>query len=115
MSFHEEEVWTNLTTHRVLITQKLRVDRSLLFDYLRSKLVFDSEDCELIRAEKTNERKAGKLLDVLLTKGKDGLVHFVDVLQLINPALYEKLTGVKATTSKAIMPLNRLKFLITHY
>lgn len=100
MKFNVEEVWENLSSHRVQVVQELRVDRALLFDYLRSKGVFDSEDCELVQAEKTNERKAGKLLDILQTKATKSLVHFLDVLQLLNPSLYENLTGQRATTSK---------------
>ena len=96
-----DEVWENLRSHRVQVVQELRVDRTLLFEFLRSKAIFDSEDCELVQAEKTNERKASKLLDILQTKGTESLVHFLDVVQLLNPAIYEKLTGQKATTSKS--------------
>ena len=100
MNFNVEKMWETLQSHRVQIVQELRVDRTLLFDHLRSKAVFDSEDCELVQAEKTNERKAGKLLDILQTKGTENLVHFLDAVQLLNPVIYEKLTGQKATTSK---------------
>ena len=100
MNFNVDEVWENLRTHRVLVVQELREDRTLLFDYLRSKAVFDSEDCELVKAEKTNERKASRLLDILQAKSAESLVHFLDVVQLLNPSLYEKLTGHKATASK---------------
>ena len=100
MNYNVQEVWANLRSHRVQVVQELRVDRTLLFDYLRSKEVFDSEDCELVNAEKTNERKASRLLDILQTKATESLVYFVDVLQLLNPSLYEKLTGYKATASK---------------
>ena len=100
MSFNVDEVWVNVTTHRVQVVQELRVDRTLLFDYLRSKAVFDSEDCELVQTEKTNERKASRLLDILQTKATESLIHFLDVVQLLNPGLYETLTGQKATASK---------------
>lgn len=100
MNFSAEEVREKLTSQRVQIVQGLRVDRSILFDHLRSKSVFDNEDCEIVQAEKTNERKASKLLDILETKGMESLEHFLDVLQLLNPGLYEKLTGQKATASK---------------
>ena len=98
-NFHMDDVWENLRSQRVQVVQELRVDRTLLFDYLRSKAVFDSEDCELVQAEKTNERKAAKLLDILRTKGTESLVHFLDVVQLLNPGIYEKLTGQRATAS----------------
>jgi len=100
MSFDVDKVRENIRTHRVQVVQDLRVDRTLLFDYLRSKAVFDSEDCELVQAEKTNERKASRLLDILQTKSSESLVHFLDVVQLLNPGLYEKLTEHKATSSK---------------
>ena len=100
MNFTVEEVWENLRCHRVQIVQELRVDRTLLFDYLRSKAVFDKDDCEIVLAEKTNERKASHLLDILETKATEGLQHFLDVLQSLNPGLYEKLTGQKPTASK---------------
>jgi len=100
MNSSADEVREKLTSHRVQIVQELRVDRTILYDHLRSKGVFDNEDCEIVQAEKTNERKASKLLDILETKGTEGLEHFLDVLQLLNPGLYEKLTGQKATASK---------------
>jgi len=100
MSFNVDEVWANIATYRVQVVQELRVDRTLLFDYLRSKAVFGREDCELVQAEKTNVRKASRLLDILQTKATESLVHFLDVVQLLNPGLYEKLTGHKATASK---------------
>ena len=99
MNFHIEELWENLRSQRVQVVQELRVDRTLLFDHLRSKEVFDTEDCELVQAEKTNERKASKFLDILQTKGTENLMHFLDVVQLLNPGIYEKLTGQRATAS----------------
>lgn len=98
MNFNADEAWENLRIYRVLVVQELRVDRTLLFSYLQSKGVFDGEDCELVLVEKTNERKASKLLDILYTKGTKGLMHFLDVVQLLNPGIYEKLTGHRATT-----------------
>ena len=89
-----------LDTNRVEIVQRLQLDRTFLFDYLRSKKIFDLGDCELIGAEKTREQKAGKFLDVLITKGEEGYNHFIDAIQLLNPSLYERITGEKATASE---------------
>jgi len=89
-----------LDTNRVEIVQRLQLDRTFLFDYLRSKNVFDRGDCDLVYAEKTREQKAGKFLDVLISKGEDGYYHFIDAVQLLNPSLYEKITGEKATARK---------------
>lgn len=89
-----------LTFNRFKIVQQLQVERSFLFDYLLSKNVFDRDDYDLVRAEKTRERKAVKVLDIIETKGPEGFNHFKDALQLINPNLYEIITGEKATVSK---------------
>lgn len=89
-----------LDANRVEIVQRLQLDRTFLFDYLRSKKIFDLGDCDLVRAEKTREQQAGKFLDVLITKGEEGYRHFIDAIQLLNPSLYEKITGQKATASE---------------
>ena len=89
-----------LTKHRLLIVQNLQVDRMFLFDYLISKKSFDKTDYELILAEKTSESKAGKFLDILAMKGENAFCHFLDVLQVINPNLYEMMTGESATKRK---------------
>ena len=89
-----------LTKHRLLIIQHLQMDRRFLFDYLISKSCFDKTDFELIQAEKTSESKAGRFLDILGMKGESAFHHFIDALQLLNPNLYEILTGESATKSK---------------
>lgn len=95
-----EEHLKILLRNRFKIVQHLQVERSFLFDYLLSKNVFDRDDYDLVRSEKTREKKAGKVLDIIETKGQEGFEHFKDALQLINPSLYETLTGEKATVRK---------------
>ena len=90
-----------LVKHRPLIVRILQPDRTLMFDYLRSKGILDEEDCELICAEKTPQQKVGKFLDTLATRGPDAYQHFVEALQLESPFLYEKLTGEKPSESKS--------------
>ena len=102
MSSEEEEFIDVLETNRFEIVQRLQTDRTFLFDYLRSKNVFDSGDYDLVLAEKTRERKAGKFLDVLMTKGRTGYNHFIDAIQVSNAGLFEKLTGEKASSRKYI-------------
>ena len=89
-----------LESKRVELVAGLHLERTFMFDYLRSKSVFDGGDCELICVEKTRERKANKFLEILSTKGKSGFDHFIDGLQLSNPRLFEQVTGEKATASK---------------
>ena len=100
VEMEEESFKEILETNRVEIVQRLQLDRTFLFDYLRSKAVFDCGDCELVHAEKTREQKAGKFLDIIQTKGENGYSHFIDAIQLLNPWLYEKITGEKSTASK---------------
>lgn len=102
MSLDElDESFTDiLTKHRLLIVQNLQVDRTFLFDYLISKKTFDKTDYELIQAEKTSESKAGRFLDILAMKGESAFCQFLDVLQVVNPNLYEMMTGESATKSK---------------
>lgn len=101
MSSDEESEFIDiLETNRFEIVQRLQADRTFLFDYLRSKNVFDSGDYDLVLAEKTRERKAGKFLDILMTKSRNAYNHFLDALQVSNPGLFEKLTGEKSTSRK---------------
>jgi len=101
-----------LDANRVEIVQRLQLDRTFLFDYLRSKNVFDRGDCDLVYAEKTREQKAGKFLDVLISKGEDGYYHFIDAVQLLNPSLYEKITGEKATARPSPLMMGRENFFL---
>lgn len=91
-----------LTKHRLLIVQHLRLDRTFLFDYLISKSCFDKTDFELVQAEKTSESRASRFLDILSMKGESAFNHFIDALQILNPNLYEMLTGESATKSKRL-------------
>lgn len=100
MSDTMDEHMKILNRNRFVIVQQLQVERSFLFDYLLSKNVLDRDDYDLVRSERTREQKAAKVLDIIETKGQDGFNHFKDALQLINPNLYETMTGEKATVSK---------------
>ena len=87
-----------LETKRVEIVHCLNFERTLLLSYLRSKRVFDVDDCEHIMAEKTNRGRAGKLIDFLLKKDSEAYEYFLDVIQVDNANLYETLTGEKASS-----------------
>lgn len=108
----EETFEDVLERNRVEIVQCLQLDRTFLFDYLRSKAVFDIGDCDLVHAERTREQKAGKLLDILMTKGNEGYSHFVDAIQLLNPHLFEKITGEKATARPSPLMIGRENFFL---
>lgn len=93
-----------LESKRFDIVQNLQVQRTFVFDYLRSKGVLDGEDCELIHSEKTTSRQIGKFIDILARKGPHAYNYLLESLQLENPVLYEKLTGEKANASKCLTP-----------
>ena len=78
-----------LNTSRVEIVEDLLVDDVL--NFLRSKMVFDLEDTELIRAEKTSRRQAEKLLDLLETKSDAAFYDFRESLEEPYPHLVELL------------------------
>ena len=92
-----------LETKRVEIVQCLNFERTLLLNHLRSKRVFDVEDCQHIMAEKANRARAGKFIDFLLMKGSEAYQHFLDVIQVENANLYESLTGDKATSRECFV------------
>lgn len=94
-----------LIRNRFHLVQHLQVERPFLLNYLLSESIFDRNDYDLVCSEKTREQKACKVLDILETKGENGFKHFKDALQLINPNLYETLTGEKATFRKNIMSI----------
>lgn len=99
----EEHFKEIMTKNRVEIVQSLPLERSFLFDYLLSRSVFDRNDCDLVQAEQTRERKASKFIDVLETKGREAFVHFINALQPISPGLYELVTGERATKGRLVM------------
>ena len=63
-----------------------------ILPFLRSKFVFDSEDVELIRTEKTARRRAEKVLDILPSKGFEAFNYFFDSLVDKYPHLAQILT-----------------------
>lgn len=78
-----------LTENRVEIVEDLLVDDVL--NFLQSKMVFDSHDVELIKAEKTSRRQAEKLLDLLSTKSDAAFYCFRESLEEPYPHLVELL------------------------
>lgn len=72
-------------THRqLLIGNRSKVVEDLLVEdvltELRSKFILDQDDCELIQSEKTSRQKAGKLLDLLPSKGFGAFSAFYESL-----------------------------------
>lgn len=87
-----------LIANRVEIVEDLLVDDVL--NFLQSKMVFDVHDTELIRAEVTSRRQAGKLLDLLETKNDAAFYHFRKALEEPYPHLVEYLQENAAAPRK---------------
>lgn len=87
-----------LIANRVEIVEDLLVDDVL--NFLQSKMVFDVHDTELIRAEVTSRRQAGKLLDLLETKNDAAFHHFRKALEEPYPHLVEYLQENAAAPRK---------------
>lgn len=68
-----------LTSKRAQIVDDLLVDDIL--PYLMGELVFKDDDRQIINAELTDLLKAGKCLDLLVTRGDNAFGHFVDSLR----------------------------------
>ena len=85
-----------LVSNRVAIVEDLLVDDVLI--HLQSNFVFDDNDVELIRSEKTSKRQAEKLLDFLVEKGDQAFGHFLSALSDPYPYLAELLQGQDGQT-----------------
>ena len=60
------------------LVRDLQQDR--LFAFLRSKRVFDQEDCEEINSERTTRKKNEAFLDILRKRGQSGFDYFCEAL-----------------------------------
>mgnify|MGYP001792707736 CR=1 FL=1 len=93
-----ETNYSKLILNRVEIVEDLLVEDVL--NFLRSTYVFDSEDAELIKSEKTSKRQAEKLLDLLSTKSNAAFYHFRTSLGEGYPHLVELLDEEVAAPRK---------------
>jgi hypothetical protein len=91
-----------LTSNRVAIVEDLLVDDVLA--QLFSNFVFDDNDKELIRSEKTSKRQAEKLLDLLVKKGDQAFEHFLSALKDPYPHLAERLQEDDGDPGKPRLP-----------
>lgn len=92
----QDDLFPLLEKHRVEIMDSIDTEKQFLQCYLRSKLVFDDEDCERISNGETRRERAVKLLNILALKGQEACKHFIDALEFESPTLYEKITGKTA-------------------
>ncbi|XP_064127955.1 caspase recruitment domain-containing protein 14 [Loxodonta africana] len=96
MALDEEHLWEMLDSHRCRIL--CSVCPSRLTPYLRQARVLGQLDEEevLHSPRLTNTAmRAGHLLDLLKTRGKNGAIAFLESLKFHNPDVYTLLTGLQ--------------------
>ncbi|XP_069511292.1 caspase recruitment domain-containing protein 14 [Ambystoma mexicanum] len=90
----EEALWEMIERHRYKIVRYMSPGR--LTPFLRQARVIDHLDEEevLHNPRLTNSAmRAGHLLDLLRTRGKNGAIAFLESLKLHKPEIYTKITG----------------------
>ncbi|VDI75339.1 Hypothetical predicted protein [Mytilus galloprovincialis] len=73
-------------------------DPFVVFDIMRSKAVFTMDDQERVMNmyPPTRRARAGQFLDILLTKGDNGVKIFIEVLEYDYPHVYKLITNKDA-------------------
>ncbi|TUB19707.1 Caspase recruitment domain-containing protein 11 [Bagarius yarrelli] len=94
----EETLWENVEKNRYILCRYINPNK--LTSYLRQCKVIDEQDEDevlnsLLLQTKTN--RAGRLLDILHTRGQRGYLVFMESLELYYPDLYKMVTGKEPT------------------
>ncbi|XP_036409507.1 caspase recruitment domain-containing protein 11 [Megalops cyprinoides] len=95
---NEEVLWENVESNRYILSRYL--NPSKLTPYLRQCKVIDEQDeDEVLNSYMLVSRvnRAGRLLDILHTKGQRGYVVFLESLEFYYPDLYKLVTGKEPT------------------
>ncbi|XP_048870286.1 caspase recruitment domain-containing protein 11-like isoform X4 [Brienomyrus brachyistius] len=90
----DEMLWENVENHRYTLSR--HINSSKLTPYLRQCKVIDEQDeDEVLYSHMLVSRvnRAGRLMDILRTKGQRGYVVFLESLEFYYPELYKLVTG----------------------
>uniref|UniRef100_A0A8C2E0N4 Caspase recruitment domain-containing protein 11-like n=1 Tax=Cyprinus carpio TaxID=7962 RepID=A0A8C2E0N4_CYPCA len=93
-----EASWENAEKNRYILCRFINPNK--LTSYLRQCKVIDEQDEDEVLNSRLLESKvnrAGRLLDILHTKGERGYVVFLESLELYYPDLYKLVTGKEPT------------------
>ncbi|KAI2666104.1 Caspase recruitment domain-containing protein 11 [Labeo rohita] len=93
-----EALWENAEKNRYILCRFMNPNK--LTSYLRQCKVIDEQDEDEVLNSRLLESKvnrAGRLLDILHTKGDRGYVVFLESLELYYPDLYKLVTGKEPT------------------
>lgn len=94
----EEALWDNVECNRHMLSRY--INPAKLTPYLRQCKVIDEQDeDEVLNAPMLPSKinRAGRLLDILHTKGQRGYVVFLESLEFYYPELYKLVTGKEPT------------------
>ncbi|KAL7979283.1 hypothetical protein Chor_015307 [Crotalus horridus] len=94
----EEALWENVECNRHMLTRY--INPAKLTPYLRQCKVLDEQDeDEVLNSPMLLSKinRAGRLLDILHTKGERGYVVFLESLEFYYPELYKLVTGKEPT------------------
>uniref|UniRef100_A0A8C9R4D6 Caspase recruitment domain family member 11 n=1 Tax=Scleropages formosus TaxID=113540 RepID=A0A8C9R4D6_SCLFO len=94
----DEALWENVESNRYILSRYINPNK--LTPYLRQCKVIDEQDeDEVLHSYMLQSRvnRAGRLLDILHTKGQRGYVVFLESLEFYYPDLYKLVTGKEPT------------------
>ncbi|XP_062999692.1 caspase recruitment domain-containing protein 11 [Elgaria multicarinata webbii] len=94
----EDALWENVECNRHMLTRY--INPAKLTPYLRQCKVIDEQDeDEVLNSPMLLSKinRAGRLLDILHTKGERGYVVFLESLEFYYPELYKLVTGKEPT------------------
>ncbi|XP_042542813.1 caspase recruitment domain-containing protein 11 isoform X1 [Dipodomys spectabilis] len=94
----EDALWENVECNRHMLSRY--INPAKLTPYLRQCKVIDEQDEDEVLSAPTLPSKinrAGRLLDILHTKGQRGYVVFLESLEFYYPELYKLVTGKEPT------------------
>ncbi|XP_060799052.1 caspase recruitment domain-containing protein 11 [Neoarius graeffei] len=94
----EEALWENVEKNRYILCRYINPNK--LTSYLRQCKVIDEQDEDEVLNSlllQTKPNRAGRLLDILHTKGERGYLVFLESLELYYPDLYKMVTGKEPT------------------
>ncbi|XP_004617407.2 caspase recruitment domain-containing protein 11 [Sorex araneus] len=94
----EDALWENVECNRHTLSRY--INPAKLTPYLRQCRVIDEQDEDEVLSAPTLPSKinrAGRLLDILHTKGQRGYVVFLESLEFYYPELYKLVTGKEPT------------------
>ncbi|XP_051898917.1 caspase recruitment domain-containing protein 11-like isoform X2 [Pristis pectinata] len=112
----QERLWERIESKRHILTKS--INPSKLTTYLRQCKVIDEEDeDEILHSHLLTSRRtrAGRLLDILRSRGNRGYEAFLDSLELYYAELYKLITGKEPTRCCSVLVVEEGYEGLTHF